>query len=404
MEQRTTLSLVFYIKRTKLLKNGDAPLYLKITITGTKCEMGLNRGVDPNVWDGNAGKMRGNTKQAKLINDFLDTVKYKMQRQLQYLLEDDKEINAKALRNAYLGIDTSRKTLLEAFNDHNKKMKRLIDIDYSPQTLARYLSSTNHLQAFIKKNYKCDDLPLDKVNYSFLIDFELYLKTDCACTHNTAMKHMKSLKKIIRIALANQCLKQNPFINYQITTHKTDRGFLTEEELAKIMNRKFDIERLENVRNCFIFSCFTGLAYIDLKNLSKDNIIVINGKKWIQINREKTNNRCNIPILPIAQEIIRKYDDSPHTLITGKLLPVLSNQKQNAYLKEIADLCGIKKKLTTHLARHTFATTVTLGNNVPLESISKMLGHKSLDMTRIYARLLDKKVGEDMCKLESIYK
>ncbi|MDD4236753.1 MAG: Arm DNA-binding domain-containing protein, partial [Bacteroidales bacterium] len=145
MEQRTTLSLVFYIKRTKLLKNGDAPLYLKITITGTKCEMGLNRGVDPNVWDGNAGKMRGNTKQAKLINDFLDTVKYKMQRQLQYLLEDDKEINAKALRNAYLGIDTSRKTLLEAFNDHNKKMKRLIDIDYSPQTLARYLSSTNHL-------------------------------------------------------------------------------------------------------------------------------------------------------------------------------------------------------------------------------------------------------------------
>jgi site-specific recombinase XerD len=404
MEQRTTLSLIFYIKRTKLLKNGDAPLYLKITITGTKCEMGLNRGVDPDAWDGKAGKMRGNTKQARLINDFLDAVKYKLHRQLQYLIEDDKEINAKALRNAYLGIVPSQKTILEAFDDHNNKMKRLIDIDYSSQTHARYMSSTNHVRAFIRKTYHVDDLPLDKINYNFLNDFELFFKTERACAHNTAMKHMKSLKKIIRIAVANQFIKINPFANYQITTQKTDRGFLTEEELAKIMNRKFDIERLENVRNCFIFSCFTGLAYIDLKNLSRDNIIVINGKKWLQINREKTNNRCNIPILPIAQRIIRKYEDSTNTQITGKLLPVLSNQKQNAYLKEIADLCGIKKKLTTHLARHTFATTVTLSNDVPIESISKMLGHKSLDMTRIYARLLDKKVGEDMYKLESIYK
>jgi hypothetical protein len=277
MEQRTTLSLIFYIKRTKLLKNGDAPLYLKITITGTKCEMGLNRGVDPHAWDGKAGKMRGNTKQAKLINDFLDAVKYKLLRQLQYLIEDDKEINAKALRNAYLGIVPSQKTILEAFDDHNNKMKRLIDIDYSSQTHARYMSSTNHVRAFIRKTYHVDDLPLDKINYNFLNDFELFLKTERACAHNTAMKHMKSLKKIIRIAVANQFIKIIPFANYQITTQKTDRGFLTEEEeLAKIMNRKFDIERLENVRNCFIFSCFTGLAYIDLKNLSRDNIIVIN--------------------------------------------------------------------------------------------------------------------------------
>jgi site-specific recombinase XerD len=218
------------------------------------------------------------------------------------------------------------------------------------------------------------------------------------------MRYVKNLKKIIRIALSNGWISKDPFANYKIKIHKTDRGFLTDDELQAIINKNFTINRLEQVKDCFIFSCFTGLAHADLKRLTPQNIVTGSDHNlWIKINRKKTNSLCSIPILPTISKLIEKYKNNPHCIANNLLLPVLSNQSMNAYLKEIADVCGITKRLSSHLARHTFATTITLNNDVPIETVSKMLGHSSIKITKIYARLLDSKVSKDMHHLHNKY-
>ncbi len=239
-------------------------------------------------------------------------------------------------------------------------------------------------------------LPCNGLN-RFVTGYESYLKVELHIGHNTTMKYITIFKKIIIIAMSNDWLKKDPFTNFKITVKKTERPFLSEEELNTLIHKKFTIQRLELVKDSFLFSCFTGLAHSDLKKLTPENIkIGSDGNKWVMINRTKTDGSSHIPILPIPEMLIEKYKNHPYCLDKGVLLPVLSNQKMNAYLKEIADICGIDKKLTSHIARHTFATTVTLNNDVPIETVSKMLGHSSIKMTKIYAKLLDKKVGRDM--------
>jgi site-specific recombinase XerD len=204
--------------------------------------------------------------------------------------------------------------------------------------------------------------------------------------------------------MANDWLKKDPFTNYKISVKPTERPFLSEEELNTLINKKFKLQRLELVKDSFLFSCFTGLAHTDLKKLKPENIkIGTDGNKWVMINRTKTDSSSHIPVLPITAMLIEKYKTHPYCQEKGVLLPVLTNQKMNAYLKEIADLCEIDKNLTSHIARHTFATTVTLNNDVPIETVSKMLGHSSIKMTKIYAKLLDKKVGRDMAHLQNLY-
>jgi len=217
------------------------------------------------------------------------------------------------------------------------------------------------------------------------------------CSNNTAVKYIKNFNKIIKICLANDWLDKNPFNNYKSKIKEVERDFLSEEELQAILNKDFKTDRLSLVRDIFIFSCFTGLAYIDVKNLTKSHISIgIDGEKWIYTHRQKTESASKIPIIPITQMIIDKYENHPQSNNQDVLLPILSNQKMNAYLKEIAAICEIEKELTFHIARHTFATTVTLTNGVPIESVSKMLGHKNIKTTQHYAKILDKKVSEDM--------
>jgi site-specific recombinase XerD len=202
--------------------------------------------------------------------------------------------------------------------------------------------------------------------------------------------------------LANNWIDRNPFSNYKTKIREVERVYLSEEEIENIINKDFKTDRLSLVRDIFLFSCFTGLAYIDVKNLTKSHISLgIDGEKWIFTHRQKTETASKIPILPITQMIIDKYEDHPECCNQNKLLPILSNQKMNAYLKEIAGVCEIEKELTFHIARHTFATTVTLTNGVPIESVSKMLGHKNLRTTQHYAKVLDKKVSEDMMILRN---
>jgi site-specific recombinase XerD len=245
--------------------------------------------------------------------------------------------------------------------------------------------------------YKVSDIDIRKIDHEFITGYEFYLKTECNCAQNTAIKYIKNLGKIIHICLANGWLQKDPFIKYKGKVTEVERTFLSQEEIDAIFNKEFVTERLNQVRDIFLFSCFTGLAYSDVKKLSRKNIgLGIDGDQWIFINRTKTDTRSNIPILPIASAILDKYKDYPQAVNQDKLLPILSNQKMNAYLKEIADVCGINKILTFHIARHTFATTITLSNGIPIESVSKMLGHKNLKTTQHYAKILDLKVSNDM--------
>ena len=245
--------------------------------------------------------------------------------------------------------------------------------------------------------YNITDINIDKIDHAFITDYEFYLRTVRKCANNTAVKYIKNFNKIIKLCIANDWLDKNPFANYKSKVKEVERVYLSEGEIQNIINKDFKNERLSLVRDIFLFSCFTGLAYIDVKNLTRSHISIgIDGDKWIFTHRQKTETASKIPILSVTQMIIDKYENHPQSVNEEKLLPILSNQKMNAYLKEIAAVCEIEKELTFHIARHTFATTITLTNGVPIESVSKMLGHKNLRTTQHYAKVLDKKVSEDM--------
>jgi len=398
--KRNTFKQMFFVKKHRVNANGESPIYLRITINGKTSDMSVHRNIVYNMWDDKIGMAKPENKQLKSLNDYLFSIQTSIYEKYKYLRETNKEITPLIIKNAYLGIkDENEKiiTLVGLFDEHNKELEKLIGIDYSKSTVTKYKSTLKHIKHYLLLEYHKDDIIIENVNNKFVKGFEFYLKTKKDCSHNTTMKYITIFKKIIKIAIANDWLKKDPFVNFKITTKKTERPFLSEDELKILINKTFSIERLEIVKDTFLFSCFTGLAHSDLKKLTEENIqIGSDGKLWVMINRTKTDVSSHIPILPVTEAIIKKYKYHPRCQIEKVLLPVLTNQKMNAYLKEIADICGIDKKLTTHIARHTFATTVTLNNDVPIETVSKMLGHSSIKMTKIYAKLLDKKVSRDM--------
>ncbi len=399
--RRATFNVLFYIKRTKLLKNGNAPVYLKITVNVKSAEISLKRNIPINLWNTEKNQAKGKTQEAIDLNNYLNSVRGQLFIHQQNLQEDGKAITAKTLRNAFLGLGEKQWHLVELFTKHNQEMASLVNKDYSPLTLQRYEAALKHIIKFCKVSYMTNDINLGSVDHKFITGFELYLKTNAGCQHNSAMKHIKALRKIIGRALANEYLKKDPFSKYQITIRNKERETLTKTELTNIYNKKIDIERLDIIRDLFIFQCYTGLAFKDLETLQESHLkLGIDGNQWIFKKREKTDVSCHIPVLPIAKEILFKYQNHPCRKIQGKLLPVPSNQKMNAYLKEIATICGVNKKLHTHLARHTFATTVTLSNGIPIETVSKLLGHTKIQTTQIYAKVLDDKISQDMAVLQ----
>ena len=371
-------------------------------MNGRRSEMSAHRSIEPDKWNKVAGKARGFRSEAKLLNEYLDTLKGKVYQAQKELMEDNLPITALAIRNRVQGVDKKQRTLLSLFEDHNKLMESLVPEAYSPTTLVRYKTTKQHIYNFIKYKYGVGDVYLSQLNHEFVSSLDHYFKVVRKCNHNTAAKYIKNLKKVVNMALKNDWLNKDPFINFSATIKPVKRDYLTLEELALLEGLKIGLRRLYSVRDVFVFSCYTELAYVDIENLTSDNLVKgIDGKLWIQVYRQKTNTKSNIPLLTPALRILEKYEDDPETSYSGSLLPVNSNQKMNAYLKEIATLAGINKTLTFHLVRHTFATTVTLANGVPIESVSEMLGHKSIRTTQIYAKVIDKKVSEDMSRLEN---
>jgi len=319
------------------------------------------------------------------------------------LHSERKVISAKGIKLRYFGEDEERMTLMKAVEYHNQN----INNELRPGTLKNYYSTENYLREFLREKQKTDDIYLIQLNYRFIVNFENYIRTyepkkeRRTCTNNGVMKHLSRLMKITNMAIRMEWLEKDPFKNYKLRFVKKERDYLTERELDLLENTFFKPIGLKRVKDVFLFACYTGLSYIDIWELVPDQILTgIDGNKWIHTKRTKTDEPLKIPLLPKAREILENYaEESKHT---GKLLPVYSNQKTNKNLKEIARACGIHKNITFHVARHTFATTVTLSNGVPIETVSKLLGHTKLTTTQVYARVLQKKVGEDMQNLEEI--
>lgn len=396
-----SFNLLFYVKKTKINSQGEAPIYLRITIDGRVTEISVKRTTKPQLWNSAGQKLNGNSEAIKSFNFYLKTFEQRVYDAYHELMKDKDLITSESLKNKLLGTDIKSRMLIPIFQDHNNRMEKLVGKEFAIGTLGRYKTCMSHTKAFLKWKFKTNDIDIKKIDYAFLNDFEFYLQTEKGCNNNSAVKYLKNFGKIIRICLANGWLDKDPYLNYQSKFNEVTRVFLNEDELERLSTKNFKNERLSQVRDIFLFSCFTGLAYIDTKKLTHKNInLGLDGNKWIFTKRQKTKTTSNIPLLPQAEDIIQKYKEHKTCLNTGKLLPVLSNQKMNAYLKEIADLCGINKELTYHIARHTFATTVTLSNGVSIESVSKMLGHKSIKTTQHYAKILDKKVSEDMNNLK----
>ncbi|WP_166967593.1 site-specific integrase [Yeosuana marina] len=394
---KTDFSIHFHLINSKINNRGLAPIYLRLTVNNKRVEYSISRRLESKFWNPKTQRVMGTNRDSVEINNHIDNLKHKLYKIHQRLIDEDARISSTSMLTLLKGGGKKVRFILEIFKEHNERTDLLAGKDISVSTAKRYWTCYDHVKQFIEEEYSLEDYKLRDIDYRFVTKFEFFLKTVRMCNHNSALKYINNFKKIIRIALANQWMDKDPFYNYKVKFEAVEREFLTSEEVSLLYTKELYFDRLKIVRDMFIFSCYTGLAYSDVKKLSKNDITTgIDGGLWINIKRTKTNTRSSIPLLPVAQEILNKYAYHPDAMNSDCLIPVFSNQKSNAFLKEIATLCGISKPLTTHLARHTFATTITLTNGVPIESVSKMLGHKSLRTTQHYAKIVDRKVSDDM--------
>lgn len=390
---KSTFSVLFFIKRDKVRKDGTCPILCRITIDGVESRFNTKVYVEDSKWNVEANKVSGNNPNSRKQNAILDDIKASLHR-IYHNLQRFDIVTAEKIKGEFLGLDDSAETILSLFDKHNTDMEALVGISKAKATLQKYKVTRKHLANFLKKKHRVSDMAVKSINDMFIRDFEIYMLSQAKVSHNTMSKFMGFLKKIINIAINNGIIVHNPFANYKIQFQKVDRGYLTEQELNILIKKKFSIKRLEQVRDVFVFACFTGLSYIDAKELTKEEIRVsFDGNTWIMSQRQKSKVSMNIPLMEIPKMILDKYKGK---LDDDRILPVLSNQKMNSYLKEIADVCGINKNLTFHLARHTFATTVTLSKGIPIETVSKMLGHTNIQTTQIYARITNEKISKDM--------
>lgn len=397
-----SFGLLFYLKKPTNYQKGTIPIYLRITVNGSRIELSTKRIIDPVRWNSSSERAIGTRDDSRALNAYLDTLQAKVYETKHNMIESNKIITASSIKDYLLGAEQRNKMLIKIFENYNDNIKKLVGIDYSMATWTKYDRTKRFVQLFIQWKYKEKDFPIHCLDMEFVNNLELWLKTERKCRQNSAMKYISILKMIVLFCVNNNWLEKDPFARFKMSKEEVTPEFLTKEEIQSLSSKEIKIERLRQVRDVFIFCCFTGLSYVDIHRLNASEVSVgVDNDLWIFIKRGKTNIPSRIPLLPITQKILNDYKDHPQCINSRKLLPVLSNQKYNAYLKELADICGISKNLTTHTARHTFATTVTLSNGVPIESVSKMLGHKKLQTTQHYARVLDIKVSEDMQLLKA---
>lgn len=382
----------FYLRSNYVTSEGKTPILIRLYLNKERIILGsTSYSVDPKKWDSKSCRMKGRTADAQALNDQLHRIEADLIHIFRkYEFADNLSLDL--IKSEYLGVNDSNESFIAFFDDFLSQVKEEIGITRAQASYQKFTVLKKHFVAYLQKVYKRKDILLGELNFKIISGFEHYLLTVGKCQHNTVMRMMGNLKTITIRAFKSGLLKQDPYANYKIQFNKTNRGFLSEAEIQTLMSKEFAISRLEVVRDIFIFSCFTGLAYIDVAQLMPENIVEVNGRKWIMTKRQKTNVPSNILLLDVAEAIIKKYQGQDEK---GRVLPILTNQRMNSYLKEIADICGITKKLTFHLARHTFAT-LAISKGVPIESVSRMLGHTKIATTQIYAKILNTKIEADM--------
>ena len=327
---------------------------MRLTINGERADASIKRSIDPSAWNPNKGKANEKCRSGKDLNLYLDAISANILRIQRDLELDNKEVSARIILNRYLGKDQSdRHTLMEVFREHNDKCRALMGINFAPGTVERYETCLHLIQEFMRKTYQKEDCYLDEVSRQFIEDYEFFLKTVRHCRHNTTTRYLANFKKIIRIALAKDWMKKDPFAQIRFHLDPVEREFLEKQELKTLLDKEISIPRLAQVRDIFCFCCLTGLAFTDVQQLKPEHLVKdFHDKIWIRKARLKTKSMCHIPLLGEALKILDRYREHPYCQVHGVLLPVCSNQKMNSYLKELADICGIRKNLSTHCARH----------------------------------------------------
>jgi integrase len=395
----SSFGMVFFLKiprNESKIRN----VYLRITIDGIRKEASTRRKWESSRWDQKSERAIGTKEDAKSLNFFLDSLTLKINEIKTEMMYSGKTITAEKIMDHVLGKVQPRVKVLEEFQKHNDQMTALLGKGYARGTLQRFTITKNHLSAFIKFKFKKDDMEFSDLNLEFVKDFEFYLRTVRDCSNNTTLKYIANFKKIVIRAIDQEIILKDPFKNFKGRKTKLVKKPLSTQELYELERHYFTTDRLNVVRDVFVFQCYTGLAYIDAFQLRRTDIKKgIDGNLWIMSERQKTNSTTNVPLLPQALKIIDKYKDHPLCVQRGTVLPVSSNQKMNEYLKEIAILCGFPFTLNTHMARRTFGSTVTLNNNVPINVVKELLGHASVKQTEAYAITEQATIGREMSLL-----
>ncbi|WP_297101660.1 site-specific integrase [Draconibacterium sp.] len=390
----------FYPRKSRLNDDGQLPIYVRFTVKSKRVDLSTGLFIQPKHWSDAKGRVKDRAPNAYTVNERLDKLKTEIQDYYNQLRSSGEEFSVSTIKDYLLEVD-NKTGVLEVFDYYLESMLAKTG-GYSKETYKHYKSSRKRLATFIKDRYKKNDYPVQTIKFGFLDAFDVYLKQKYKVHQNTAWNYHKHLRRVLNLAISMEHISINPYKKYKVGLAPTHREILTSDELDRLEQKKIQIKRLAIVRDIFVFACYTGLSYSDIHKLNKNHLHKgIDKKDWIIIDRTKTDTRCRIPLLPKAKQLLDKYSEYPTNENSGKLLPVLSNQKMNGYLKELGDICGINKDITMHIARHTFATSVTLANGVPIETVSKILGHSSLKTTQIYAKVLDQKISEDMDMLQT---
>ncbi len=392
---RSTFKVLFYLKR-QAEQNGKAPIMGRITVNGTISQFSCKMSVPSKLWDTKANKASGKSMAAQCINEKLENIKTNIGKQYQRICDRDSYVTAEKVRNAWLGFGDGYQLLLQTFDDYLKEFsEKRVGKDRAEGTLENYTRARRYLSAFLQYEYKLEDIPFRELKRDFIEKYVVYLSTVRGMLPGSIITPVKKLKLMSYTAFRNGWIASDPFAGYRYKVTYRDRRFLSESELRAVMNVYVPNYKTAIVKDIFVFCCFTGLSYADVKKLSHDDIHTDErGDMWIIDHRQKTGTQFRVKLLPVAKELVERY--SRLKLPESKVFPVKDRDSMNMSLRHVARHAGLSFSPTIHEARHTFSTTVTLSQGVPLETVSKMLGHKHITTTQIYAKITNDKIGRDM--------
>ena len=397
------IKIYFFLKKSRLV-GAKAPVYCRIQLDGIRKDFSLKRSIDQRMWDAKKGYPKDLTKEGKLMFDYLKGVEQSVFEAELTCIKTRNTYTVHDVLDIHKGTDKEFKGIVGLYHMHQKQFMELVKVKQrSPNSWSKYQNCLNHLMNFLKHKYALSDIDVRVLDLDFIIEFDHYLRTIGKCSNNTTVKYLQAFKKIVKLAILKRIIDRDPFMEYTAKLHEVDRDYLTDHELELIQRAELTTEGLVLARDAFLLSCYTGLAYADLKSLKKDQIIIEHGEQWIKTYRTKSKVRAEIMVLPAAQKIIDRYKNYPETSLKGLVFPLRANQIVNEHLKTIAKLTGIKKHMVFHMARHTFATTVTLAKGVSIEVVSRMLGHKNVKQTQHYAKLVNTRIQDEMMALKGMY-